>query len=110
MMVYALQWHGYHVLEATNHLDAEALVKNFHGSIDVIVMDVFLTEANGYDVAKSLLQIKPIRSILFISGITQNHELNRGSIPARNMFLIKPFTPNTLVLKIRALLDTDSAS
>ncbi len=110
MVGYVLRWYGYRVFEAANPLDAQALTRNLSDSVDLIVMDIYLPGANGYDVAQSLLQAKPIRGALFMSGIAQNHAHNTQSLSAKSEFLMKPFSPDALIGKVRALLGTEGAS
>jgi CheY-like chemotaxis protein len=60
---------------------------------------------HGWDVARSLAVQRPAIKILFISGYPESTLFQRGPNLLGRHFLQKPFLANTLVHKIRQVLD-----
>jgi len=102
-----LQSHGYTVIEAASGPAAlSAFEKNAH-KIDLVLTDVVMPQMNGFELGEQLAQASPDVRILYMSGYRDNpiggHD--RGSRP----FLHKPFTPDTLLEKVREVLDARAA-
>ena len=60
---------------------------------------------SGREVAERLTTARPGTRVLFMSGYTDNVIAQRGVLEAGTAFLSKPFTPETLAAKVRAVLD-----
>ena len=99
-----LQAHGYTVIEAGNGASAlTAFDKNAH-KIDLVVTDIVMPQMNGYELAERLSEQSPAVKILFISGYRDNPiGGDQGGTP--RPFLHKPFTPDSLLFKVRDVLD-----
>jgi two-component system, cell cycle sensor histidine kinase and response regulator CckA len=99
-----LQSHGYSVIEANNGVAAlSAYEKNSH-KIDLVLTDVVMPQMNGFELGERLSDAKPEQKILYMSGYRDNPI---GNAPGglNRAFLHKPFTPDTLLTKVRQLLD-----
>lgn len=59
----------------------------------------------GREVAQRLRQLRPDLKILFSSGYTSNAIVHHGVLERGLAFLPKPFTPESLARKVRAVLD-----
>lgn len=73
---------------------------------DLIILDVELPDANGYDLCqeirrKSEFQFTPV---LFISGHTSLEERIRGYSSGGDDYISKPFESSEVVAKIKALI------
>jgi two-component system cell cycle sensor histidine kinase/response regulator CckA len=98
-----LRRRGYWVLEASNGLDALALASRESGPLHLLVTDVVMPGMTGAGLASRLVQTRPEARVLYMSGYTDNPEalgLGFGSD-----FISKPFTPDELLDRVRALLD-----
>jgi len=102
-----LEAHGYNVLRANNGKDGLRLVHNLKGQpINLVVTDVIMPLMGGDEMAKTLKQTFPDLKILFTSGYTAAAVAHHGVLEPGIMFLSKPFTPASLVRKVREMLDT----
>ena len=100
-----LRSHGYRLLEASNPVEAESLVRDCIDPIHLVLMDVTLPGVNGYELARILLDIRPFSAMLFVSGYEQDFfDLDR-TVCVKSEFLLKPFGLNVLVTKIQELLE-----
>lgn len=94
---------GYQVLIATD--GAHALeVAATRPVIDLLLTDVMMPRVDGRRLAEQLLAERPGLKVLFISGHTDDR-LEPGGPISRPDLLEKPFTPDTLLERVRAALD-----
>ena len=102
---------GYHVLSATNGQDALNVAKTHHGSpIRLVITDVVMPLMGGKMMAEWLKTTYPDLRILFTSGYTDEAITRQGVLDAGVDFLPKPYTPSTLVRKVRELIDAPRTS
>ena len=93
----ALEGEGYHVIEATDGLEALGMFTDDAG-IDLLVTDVRMPHTDGIVLAAALRRRFPHVPVLFISGFP------RGTEPAPEPFLAKPFEMQALCDRVRELL------
>ena len=96
---------GYTVLQASIPREALDLSGHYRGPIHLVVCDVILPDMNGRDLSNKLLASRPALKVLFMSGFTENVIVYRGVLNRGVEFLEKPFTPTTLLQRVRELLD-----
>ncbi len=101
----ALRDAGYTVLSATGGSEALRAVAEHAGPIDLLVTDVVLPEMSGVKLAESLLRARPGMAVIYMSGYTDETIADHGVETARMAFLAKPFTMDTLLRKVREVLD-----
>ncbi|CAN5653265.1 hypothetical protein BH23GEM11_BH23GEM11_12490 [soil metagenome] len=100
----ALQTFGYLVLEASSGAMARAVAAQVpSGSLDALIVDVFLGKEVGIDVARSVVEMHPSARTLFISGYDR-FEVNGREGLDDAAFLSKPFTQTSLAQALRAIL------
>lgn len=95
MAVLALEGAGYRVLTAADAAEAADLCRDHEGPIDVVVMDVILENAHGFDVVPALRAIRANLKVVYMSGYPGQMLFERLNIG--DPFLSKPFTPEELV-------------
>jgi two-component system, cell cycle sensor histidine kinase and response regulator CckA len=100
-----LKDHGYSVLEARNGAEALEYMKEHPGSVDMVITDVVMPEMGGRELAQNLVGSEPDLPVLFMSGYTGDDVVHRGLLDPGAPFQQKPFTPNGLATKVRAMLD-----
>ena len=100
---------GYKVLEASNGVQALQLAELVKEPIHMLLTDVVMPKMNGQDVADKLKNSHAESSVLFMSGYTNDIIATEGILEKDTNFLGKPFTPRTLALKVREVLDSRSA-
>jgi signal transduction histidine kinase/CheY-like chemotaxis protein len=95
---------GYTVLVAKDGLDALEMAEQRRGSIHVLVTDVVMPRMRGTELARKLKRCHPELKIVYMSGYLE-HDSQDGSYERGAAFLQKPFTRESLLLKIRELID-----
>jgi signal transduction histidine kinase len=96
---------GYNVLVARTGGDALRIVAEHLGPIDLVATDVVMPEMSGSQLVEKVLMARPGVRVLFMSGYTDDEVMRRGVIDGQTAFLQKPFTPDMLAHKVRAVLD-----
>jgi two-component system, cell cycle sensor histidine kinase and response regulator CckA len=96
---------GYSVLVAENSRQALQIAEMHPGGIDLLFTDVVMAGLSGRQLAAEMQKLRPQIKTLYMSGYTDEAIVHHG-ILGRNMALLqKPFTLNSLALKIRETLD-----
>ena len=102
-----LEDQGYSVLTADDGEEGLEVARRSGGSVDLVLSDVVMPKMNGVELARALRSEAPDIRVLLISG----HAKDRKQVVEESLkssscsFLQKPFTPQTLVARIRELLD-----
>ena len=99
----ALSGAGYRVLDAGSAGDALRIARG-EPRIDALVTDVVLPERNGWELSRALAEGRPGLRVLFMSGYAAE-PTGEALLPDGVPFLAKPFTPDDLLRRVRAVLD-----
>ncbi|HEX7335917.1 MAG TPA: PAS domain S-box protein [Gemmatimonadales bacterium] len=100
-----LEWHGYTVIEARNGVDALHIYENSHTGIDLVLTDVVMPEMGGGELFEQLRARNPAVRVLFMSGYADKLPPGNGALSAGAHFVEKPFTVETLIRRLREVLD-----
>jgi CheY-like chemotaxis protein len=101
----ALQRRGYHVIEAGSPSTALQLIDEEAADFDLVVTDVVLPGMNGRELVEAIRARLPGVPALYMSGYAEDAIAHDGVLDPDVPFLVKPFTPDELVGKVRDLLD-----
>jgi two-component system, cell cycle sensor histidine kinase and response regulator CckA len=101
----ALAGHGFRVLACGSGAEALSLAAQHQGPLDLLLTDVVMPGMNGRDLAVRLAATRPGLRTLFTSGYTDHGIVHQGLLEPGLHFLPKPYTPQTLAEKVRAVLD-----
>jgi two-component system, cell cycle sensor histidine kinase and response regulator CckA len=104
LAVLGLRSNGYVVLEAANAAEALRLAAMEH-DIALVVSDVIMPGMRGPELAARLRKVRPGARMLLTSGHADAPEAFRDAEGRVIPFLPKPFTPDRLARKVRAVLD-----
>jgi CheY-like chemotaxis protein len=97
---------GYHVLQATDGLDALSVWSERQSEIDLVVTDIVMPNGLlGNALADRLLADKKELKIIFSSGYSEDFATMERPSKRQITFLQKPYRLEELVHKVRACLD-----
>jgi two-component system, cell cycle sensor histidine kinase and response regulator CckA len=99
-----LEMGRYEVLVASSGEEALAVLDRYGGPIDLLVTDVVMPGMTGRELATSINRRRPGLKALFLSGYTPDEVLRQGVRAEEAHFLQKPFTPSSLLSKVREIL------
>jgi two-component system cell cycle sensor histidine kinase/response regulator CckA len=100
-----LEWHGYTVLEARDGEDALRIYEANPGGIDLVLTDIIMPVMGGPELIERLRALRPGLRVLFMSGYAERAFANNGAMPPGTGFVEKPFTVETLMRRLREVLD-----
>ena len=96
---------GYTVIEAADGLEALRICGDATVVIDLLVTDMVMPALDGRNLAIHVQRLRPGLPILLMSGYTTDYaRVSSGGFP----FLEKPFTPDVLQRRVRAVLEDSS--
>jgi len=97
---------GYTAIEAADGTTGlRILQSDVH--LNLLVSDVGLPGMNGRQLAEAAREIRPDLKVLFITGYAENAVLGHGHLEHGMHVLTKPFAMETLVIRIKELIDDD---
>jgi PAS domain S-box-containing protein len=101
-----LERYGYRVVPAATGLEALAVLRALRGDVDVMVTDVIMPNMHGPALVEEARAIKADLPVLYISGYAPD-ALARNGLRGSAMsdLLMKPFRPEALAGRVRAMLD-----
>jgi CheY-like chemotaxis protein len=100
---------GYTVVEAGSAEEALTVAGGVR-SLDLVITDVVLPGMSGQKLVRRLAASRPKLPALFITGYTADSVGEEATYGTPVEYLLKPFTPETLLANARRLLDAAAAS
>ena len=97
---------GYEVIVADSPWQAEEIAQKFSGDLDLLLTDVVMPGTSGRELAARIMAKRPNTRVLYMSGYTENVVTSGGLLEEGLAFLQKPFSPASLLQKIREVLST----
>ena len=97
---------GYHVLTAADGAKALEVAAAHTGTIDLLVTDMVMPQLGGRQVADKLRANRPGLRVLYLSGYTDTAAARQGLMEPGAAFLQKPFSTDSLVRRVREVLDS----
>ena len=104
LIAFTLRFAGYEVVTGANGEEAVQLAKK--ESPDLILLDVRMPRMTGYDACKEIkadLTLKDV-PVVFLSAKGQEAEIRDGMEAGAEEYLLKPFAPDQLTERVRAVL------
>jgi len=105
VVAHALRRNGYQVIVAENGGDALLVAELHEGVIDLLLTDVVMKRLDGIKLAERLRLARPSIKVLLMSGYSDDLTSRLGLLEPTAPFLQKPVTPETLLRKVREVLD-----
>ena len=103
--VAVLKSYGYHVIPAEDGGEALLLCEGEHHQIDLVLTDAVMPKLSGWELAQRLEKLQTGIKVLFMSGYTDDVIPHHGAFDKGVHFIHKPFSPEQLAGKVRAVLD-----
>jgi CheY-like chemotaxis protein len=100
-----LEHQGYVVLEGEDPEDAIRIATEHAGPLHLVITDVVMPKMNGRVLVQTLQERRVNAKVLYMSGYTDDAIVRHGVLEPGTSFLQKPFTPGSLVRKVRQVLD-----
>ena len=98
-----LSSHGYNILTAGSGKQALALLE--HEAINLMLSDVIMPEMDGYQLAAIVQEKYPSVKIQMVSGFSDDRSIDMADNELHENLLNKPVISQTLLQRIRKLLD-----
>jgi signal transduction histidine kinase len=95
---------GYTVFDSENAADALAILDKRPG-VKLLFTDLVMPEINGKKLAEEALRRRPGLKVLFTTGYARDAVVRGSVLDPGAQLLSKPFTPDQLAAKVRAVLD-----
>jgi CheY-like chemotaxis protein len=92
---------GYNVLEAENGAVALRILDSYTGPIALVLSDLVMPVMGGREVVSALRERGSNIPILLMSGYNESAALSKTGLEHNVPFLNKPFTPESLIGKVR---------
>jgi DNA-binding response OmpR family regulator len=104
-----LEENGYEVLCAADAASAISMTNRFDANIDLLISDVIMPNMNGPELASILSVTRPGMKVLFVSGYSANDIGDHGVLRENVQLLQKPFSPQTILQRMREVFATGPA-
>jgi DNA-binding response OmpR family regulator len=104
LVAYRLTRSGYQVIGARDGLQALELAAE--RTPDLMVLDVMMPKLDGYELTRRVRAEAALRSIpvILLTARSQESDIDRGFEVGADDYLKKPFNPDELVARVRAVL------
>ncbi|HTD21539.1 MAG TPA: PAS domain S-box protein [Terriglobales bacterium] len=100
---------GYSVLIGDDALAVASLCERYTGPIHLLLTDMVMPGLSGPELATQVVARRPQIKVLYMSGYTNSALFQQRVLDADVFFLQKPFTPASLTVKVREVLDGRAA-
>lgn len=106
LITFTLRFAGYEVISTSNGEEAYQAAVSMEGKPDLILMDVRMPRMTGYEACQQLKANDSTREIpvVFLSAKGQESEVKTGYEAGADEYILKPFSPDQLVERIREIL------
>ena len=104
LIAFTLRFAGYEVITGSNGQEGYDLTKQHHP--DLSMFDVRMPKMTGYDACKMIKADPEIAHIpvIFLSAKGQENEIEQGMASGADDYLLKPFAPDQLTERVKAVL------
>ena len=96
-----LERSGYAVISAQDGIEALALASSRHP--DIAIFDVSMPGLSGFDVTRRLRETDTTTPVILLTARALESDVEAGAAAGANAYLTKPFSPQDLESRVRAL-------
>ena len=101
------EFEGFSVTEASDGMEAVQLCRNEH--FDLIVMDIMMPELDGFSACREIRKFSDT-PIIMLSARGEEYDKINGFAFGIDDYVVKPFSPKELMLRIAAVMKRTVAS
>jgi two-component system alkaline phosphatase synthesis response regulator PhoP len=104
LIEFTLRYAGHEVIKASNGAEAVELARQTRPNL--ILMDVRMPRMTGYEACRALKDIDDVKDVpvVFLSAKGQESEMNVGLDAGAYDYILKPFAPDQLTMRIAEIL------
>ena len=95
------EFEGHSVSEACKGMDALIQIKNKH--FDLVIMDIMMPDLDGFSACREIRKFSDI-PIIMLSARGEEYDKINGFEIGIDDYVIKPFSPKELMLRVNAIL------
>ncbi len=106
LIISVMEKYGYKIFWAVDGPEALGIRENENNAVDLLITDVIMPGMGGKELADRLQARYPDLKVLYTSGYADDVIVHRGILEEGIAFLQKPFSPRSLALKTREVLDS----
>ena len=92
---------GYQISVARNSEEMDQVMAKW--SIDLLVLDLMLKNQSGLDICRDLRQTSSV-PVLMLTAMSADQDRNKGLELGADDYMIKPYNPDVLLARIKAIL------
>ncbi len=100
-----LKQQGYKIIQATGGEDALKKISSTDQPVHLLLTDVVMPDMNGKELHEILLKTYPDLKALYMSGYTDDIIVKHGVLNEGIQFIEKPFTGNSILEKVRKVIN-----
>nr|WP_072537442.1 response regulator transcription factor [Anaerococcus mediterraneensis] len=97
-----LDYQGYETIEASTGEEALRLFDEEKPA--VAILDIMLPGINGFEVCEAIRSKSPMTGIIMVSAKSQDIDKILGLEKGADDYIIKPFNPQELILRVKSLM------
>ncbi|MCZ8513288.1 response regulator transcription factor [Paenibacillus filicis] len=102
LMRVSLQGEGFTLTEAANGREALELLER--APADLVVLDLMMPLMDGWELCRELRRLYPDLPLLMVTAKSETADKVKGFQLGTDDYLVKPFDPPELVVRVKALL------
>ncbi len=95
------EFEGHTVTEAADGMEAVHLVRN--STFDIVIMDIMMPELDGFSACREIRKVSSI-PIIMLSARGEEYDKINGFELGIDYYVVKPFSPKELMLRIEAVM------
>ncbi|MGN7355902.1 response regulator transcription factor [Paenibacillus sp. SAF-054] len=95
---------GYHIICAYDGEEALELLNDPGSRFDLIVLDIMMPKVDGLEVCRQMRNQASVIPILMLSAKTEDMDKILGLMTGADDYMIKPFNPLELTVRVKTLL------
>ena len=106
LITFTLRFAGYEVISTANGEEAFQTAVNMEEKPELILMDVRMPKMTGYEACENLKKNNSTKDIpiVFLSAKGQESEVRTGLDMGAEEYILKPFSPDQLIERIKVVL------